>query len=229
MKKVIVFGNTILSKMLYYDSLSADNFEVICFTVDKAYLNQPEFLGRPQVDFDSITSLYPPGEYDMISILGGYSNMRNREKMYTRAKEKGYKLRNYISPKADFSPEITLGENNIIFGQSHIGIGGVMGNNNIIRQNTYLGHDFIIGNHNFIGAGCNIGGNSRMNNTSYIGLGATVINNIIMAEETLIGAGSVVIKNTEPYSKNVGNPSHIIGYHKEEGIKMSVTDGQTYH
>ena len=85
MKKVIVFGNTILSKMLYYDSLSAGNFEVICFTVDKAYLNQPEFLGRPQVDFDSITSLYPPGEYDMISILGGYSNMRNREKMYTKA------------------------------------------------------------------------------------------------------------------------------------------------
>lgn len=32
----------------------------------------------------------------------------------------------------------------------------------------------------------------------------------------------VVIRHTEPYSKNVGNPSKIIGYHEEEGIQMEV-------
>lgn len=225
MKRVIVYGNTILSKMLFYDSANNDDFQIICFTVDKEYLNDTEFLGLPLVDFEQILDLYPPDEYDMVAVLGGYSFMRNREKMYIKAKDKGYTLRNYLSPKADISPEIRMGENNIIFAQSHIGIGGRMGNNNIIRQNVYLGHDFNLGNNNFIAAGCNIGGNCKIKNTCYIGLGATIINNRTIEEETLVGAGSVVIKNTEPYSKNVGNPTRIIGYHKEEGIKMSVHDG----
>lgn len=225
MKKIIVYGNTILSKMLYYDSLASNDFEIVCFAVDEIYLNQSEFLGKPQVDFETITSSYPPDEYDMITVLGGYSNVRNRELMYLKSKEKGYHLRNYISPKADISPELTLGENNIIFPQAHIGIGGKMENNNIIRQNVYLGHDFTIGNHNFVAAGCNIGGFCKIDKLSYIGLGSTIINNINIGEETLIGAGSVVIKNTEAFSKNVGSPSRIIGYHKEEGIKMSVPLG----
>lgn len=222
MKKVVVYGNTILSKMLYYDSLINDDFEIVCFTVDEVFLNQPRFMDKPQVDFANVTKLYPPEDYDMITVLGGYSNMRNREVMYLKAKEKGYCLRNYISPKADTSPDLSLGENNIIFAQAHVGIGGKMNNNNIIRQNVYLGHDFLIGSHNFIAAGCNIGGNCKIDKLSYIGLGSTIINDIRIGKETLVGAGSVVIRNTESYSKNVGNPSRIIGYHQEEGIKMHV-------
>lgn len=224
-KKVIVFGNTILSKMIFYDAVGRDDFKIICFTVDREYLEDKELLGLPVVDFKEIQDLYPPEEYDMMVVLSGYRCMRNREKMYLKAKNKGYTLRNYISSKADFSPEISMGENNIILAQSHIGIGGSMGNNNIIRQNVYLGHNFNLGNNNFIAAGCNIGGNCRIKNTCYIGIGATIIDSITIEEETLIGGGSVVIRNTEPYSKNVGNPTRILGYHKEEGIKMSVNHG----
>lgn len=221
-KKVIVYGNTILSKMLYYDALKHPDFTIAAFTVDKAYLQADEFLGLPQVDFANCLELYPAEEYDMIAILGGYTCMRNREKMYFNAKDKGYKLRNYISPSCDITPDISMGENNLIFGQTHIGTGGIMGSNNIIRQQVYLGHDFMMGNNNFIGAGSRIGGNCIINNTCYVGLGVTIINNTLIAEETLIGAGSVVIRHTEPYSKNVGNPSRIIGYHVEEGIMMKV-------
>jgi len=224
MKKVIVYGNTILSKMLFYDAKGSGNFEIVCFTVDKEYLKSSEFLGLPQIDFEEVQKLYPPDEYDMIAVLGGYRCMRARERFYLKAKAKGYTLRNYISSKVDFSPGITMGENNIIFGTSHIGIGGTMGNNNFIRQNVYLGHDFRLGNNNTIAAGCTIGGTCWMGNFCYIGLGATIRNNITVEDETLIGAGSVVIRNTEPYSKNVGNPSRVIGYHKEEGIMMTVDE-----
>lgn len=221
-KKVIVYGNTILSKMLFYDSFKHADFDIVAFTVDEEYLDAEEFLGLPQINFAEINKSFPSQEYDMIAILGGYTGMRNREKMYFKAKDKGYKLRNYISPSCDITSEISIGENNLIFGQSYIGPGGTMGSNNIIRQQVYLGHDFIMGNNNFIGAGCRIGGNCSIKNTSYLGLGVTIINNTSLAEETLVGAGSVVIRHTEPYSKNVGNPSRIIGYHQAEGIKMKV-------
>jgi sugar O-acyltransferase (sialic acid O-acetyltransferase NeuD family) len=219
MKKVVVFGISILSQMLFYDAVGRKDFEIVGFTVDKEYLDNSEFLGLHLVDFQDIDRIYPTNEYDMILALGE-RHMRNREKTFHRAKKKGYLLRNYISQKADFSPGIRLGENNIVLAFSHMGIGGKMGNNNMVRQNVYIGHDFSIGNNNFIAPGCNIGGFSTIKNTCYVGLGATIINHLTMEEETLVGAGAVVIKNTEPFSKNVGNPSRIIGYHKEEGIKL---------
>lgn len=224
MKKVIIFGNTIMSKMIFYDSIGSD-FQIAGFTVDKEYLSGNKFLGLPMVDFELVAKLYPPDEFDMLAVLSGYRNMRSREEFFNKAKSKGYILRNYISSKADFSPEITMGENNIIMANVHVGIGGNMANNNIIRQNVYIGHDFIIGSNNFIAAGSTIGGRCKIMNTCYIGLGATIIDNIIIEEETLVGAGSVIIRHTEPWSKNVGNPSRVIGYHKEEGIKMVQNHG----
>ena len=81
----------------------------------------------------------------MLAVPGGFRNMRSRETMFLKAKNKGYNLINYIEDMVDIAENVVLGENNIIFAQSHLGIHGKMGNNNIIRQNTYLGHDFDMG------------------------------------------------------------------------------------
>jgi sugar O-acyltransferase (sialic acid O-acetyltransferase NeuD family) len=217
-KKVVIFGNGVVSKMLFYDAKGSDDFEIACFTADKEYVNETEFLGLPLIEFEKINELYPPEEYDMMAVLQGGSSLRNREKMYLKVKSKGYLIRNYISAKADFSPDVIMGDNNIVLAQAHVGTGGVMGNNNMIRQNVYLGHNFVVGDSNFIAAGSCIGGGCIIKNNCYIGLGSTIINGISIESETLTGAGSVVIRSTEPYSKNVGNPSRIIGHHKEEGI-----------
>lgn len=223
MKKVIVYGMNILSKMLYNDALGDDGFEIACFAVDTGHMGgRTQMLGLPLVDMDVVQQLYPPDEYDMVALFDGYDCMRDREKKYMRAKDKGYRLRNYISKKADVPENIPMGDNNIIMGQTHIGIEGRMGKNNLIRQNVYLGHGFKLGDNNVITAGCSIGGDCELKNNCYIGLGSTIVNNTIIEEETLVGAGCVLIRNTEPYSKNVGNPGRIIGYHKEEGMMMSV-------
>ncbi|MHC1720568.1 MAG: hypothetical protein AB9844_07915 [Clostridiaceae bacterium] len=220
MKKVVIFGTTTVSKILYHDALGRSDFQIACFTVDLEYMDGNEFMGLPLVDFAKITELYPPEEFDMLAALSGYGDMRGKERLYLKAKSKGYFMRNYISYKSDFAPDVKMGENNIIMAQAHVGMEGVMGNNNTIRQNVYLGHNFALGNNNFIAAGSTIGGRCTIKNTCYIGLSAVIKNQTIIEDETLIGAGSVVIKNTEPYSKNVGNPSRIIGYHKEDGIKL---------
>ena len=225
MNKVVIYGNSVLSQMLYFDSLNNNEFQIACFVVDREYFNGTQFMGMPQIEIEKAVELYPPDRFDMLAVLGGYSCMRDRQKMYNKAKTRGYTLRNYISHKTDVLPGIEMGDNNIIFSRSYIGMRGKIGNNNIIRQQVYLGHDFKIADHNFIGVGCKIGGNCNIKNTCYIAMGSTIINNIIIEEETLIGAGSVVIRNTEPYSKNVGNPTRVLGYHKAEGIKMDISHG----
>ncbi len=224
MNEVILYGNSTLSQMVFYDACGS-SFKIAGFAVDSAYLDAPTCCGLPQVDFTEVEAIFPPSRYDMLAVLGGYSDMRARDSHYRRARDKGYQLRNYISERADITNTVVFGDNNIILGSSHIGINGSMGKNNIIRQNVYLGHDFRIGDNCYIGPGCNIAGNCNIADTSYIGIGATIINNTIIAKESLIGAGSVVIRDTEAYSKNVGNPARIIGYHREEGIRMRVDNG----
>lgn len=217
MKKVIVYGGATLLKNLFFDAAGNTNFQIACFTSDEGYRGDDQLLGLPWVGYDKILDLYPPDQYDMLALFNGSRSMRARDKMYQKAKSSGYKLRNYISARADIAPDVLMGENNVIMGASYIGFGGIMGDNNLIRQSVYLGHEFEMGNNNIITAGCNIGGLSNIKNNCYFGLGSTVIDHINIAEETLIGAGSLVIRHTEPYSKNVGNPSRIIGYHLEEG------------
>lgn len=225
MKKVVVYGSAILSQMLFYDCISDPNFEIACFTMDDGHRSSDQLVGLPLVRFADIGTLYPPLEYDLLALFDGYTRQRDREIMYDKAKSTGYTLRNYISSRADVAPDISMGDNNVIMALSHVGFGGTMGNNNLIRQNVYLGHQFTIGSHNIITAGCTLGGRCTIYNNCYIGLGSTILNRTRIAEETLVGAGSVVIRDTEPYSKNVGNPSRIIDYHREEGVRMKVREG----
>lgn len=214
MKQIVVFGNTSLSKMIYYDALGREDFQIAAFTVEKDYLhNRSDFLGLPLVPYENIQDYYPPDVFDMVVVFTGYTDRgREREEKYQMAKFKGYNLRCYVSSKADVMPDITWGDNNIILGQTHMGVSGSIGSNNLLRQHVYLGHDFKVGSHNQITAGSTIGGECEILDYCYLGLGSTIISGIHLAEGTLVGAGSTVIRSTQPYSKNVGNPSRIIGF-----------------
>jgi sugar O-acyltransferase (sialic acid O-acetyltransferase NeuD family) len=225
-KPVILYGSRKLGKMLYYDSENNPNFDIAVFTVDKEFLNEDGcFLGLPQIDLDKVLEEYPSDKYDMIALIAGYNNMRDREKMYYKAKDKGYVLRNYISSSCEIASDVIMGDNNLIFGQTHIGFSGVMGNSNTIRQQTYLGHEFIMGDYNVITPDCRIGGECRIGNSCYIGIGATIKNGLVIANETLVGAGSVVVKDTEESTVNVGIPSRILRYHKDTGIQIEANHG----
>jgi hypothetical protein len=211
--------------MIYYDAKDHEDFTIVAATVDKRYLDSDKFIDLPRVDFALIQDLYPAEQYDMLLLYSGPRNLRSRKLLFDRMKEKGYLLRNYVSPKADYAGPRLCGENNVVMAGAHVGLNSRLGDNNLIRQNSYLGHDVQMGSHTIMSPGCCIGSHALVKNNCYIGLNATVRNSLILEKETLVGAGAVVIRNTEEYSENVGNPSRVIGYHKDEGIKMLVRRG----
>lgn len=212
-KKVIIYGTGVTGKMLYYDSLNHPNFKVASFIVEEKYLTvSGTFFGLPVINYEKIIETHSPDDYDMIIADSSYFNMDGRMKLYHKIKSFGYKLVNYISSTANIEPDVVMGENNLIFGQTHIGFGGTMGSNNIIRQQVYLGHEFSIGDNNIIGPAVTIGGECIFENSCYVGIDAVIIDKIKIAKGTFIGGGSVVIRDTGPHTRNVGNPSRIIKY-----------------
>ncbi len=218
MKKIIVYGAGAYANVFYYEVKRTNIMEIVAFAVDSNYIQaQKDFLGIPLICFENCEVLYPPEEYDMM-VLCGYTRMRDRKAMFDKAKAKGYKLCNYISPDAYVEEGVQLGENNIIFSNAFIGHHGKMGDGNIVRQNVYLGHQFNLGNHIIISSGCTIGGNCKIGDMSFIALGAVVIDSISIGYECLIGAASNVVKNIDAFSKCVGNPARVIGNFEETGV-----------
>ncbi|HWQ89334.1 MAG TPA: hypothetical protein VN374_05120 [Desulfitobacteriaceae bacterium] len=145
--KIIVYGSRMLARMLYYDSLRHPDFKIEAFVQDESYLDKSGYyLGLPLVGFKSVTEYYPTSSYDMIVLTASYDDMRNRESLYRKAKALGYNLRNYLSPSSIVSPDVEMGDNNLILEQVYLGAKGRMGSCNTIRQQVYIGHDFTLGN-----------------------------------------------------------------------------------
>jgi UDP-3-O-[3-hydroxymyristoyl] glucosamine N-acyltransferase len=223
-KPVILYGSRTLAKMIYYDASDLPDFTIACFAVDATYLSvDRQFLGLPQVAYETLHETYPPELYDLLALHAGSDSLRERAEFYHRAAATGYKLRNYISPRCDLAPDVRIGTNNILMAQSHIGIDSTIGSNNLIRQQAYLGHGLVMGDHNVCAPGSRIGGIVTVGHGCYIGMGSVVLNRLSVADETLVGAGCVMIRPSEPYSRNVGNPGRIIGYHQAEGIRLRPT------
>ena len=217
MKKIIIYGAGAYGKLFFYEADKYGAIDIEAFTVDSAYMKTERECGLPVVPFEKVTQIYPPEKYDML-VVCGYTVMRNRKKMYEKAKGKGYTLINYISPHAMLETEIKMGDNNIIMGNSIIGFNGEMGNGNIIRQNVYLGHEFHMDNHSIISTGCTLGGGCKIEDLVFMGIGVTARGYITYGTESLIGVGSNVVKDIEPYAACYGNPAKVASYHKDTGV-----------
>lgn len=216
MRKLIIYGagpqtRQFLTEIEHYGT--ADPFAL---TVDREYLKEDRAFGLPVIAFEDLNQ-FPLEEYDML-VIGSYGRPRLFEKMYVKAREKGYRLINYISPKAMIDVEPVMGDNNIIYSGAFIGYDGRMGSGNIIRQQVYLGHEFYIGDLNVISPGCNIGGQIRMGNRCWIGLGANVRDKITIGDDCTVGMGAAVVRSVESYAVVTGVPAKVVAYQREKGV-----------
>lgn len=219
MEKVIIYGNGDFAKQIYWYFVNDSIYEVVAFCADKKYIKDHYIFGLKVYDFDTIEKFFKIDAFKFFVAIG-YRNMRVREHMFNKAKNKGYDFVSYISSKATLSHNIKLGKNNAILHGVVIEPNVHIGNNNIIWSSTTVCHDSKVGNHNFIAAGTIIGGFVKIEDLCFIGFNSTIIQNIHILNESLIGAKSLQITNTVEYSKWIGSPSKNVGFH-QEGIKIS--------
>lgn len=218
-KKIVIYGIGEFAELMdYYLCQDAENC-VVAFTADKAYITQNEFLGRPVVAFEEVDECFPPTEYDMF-VAVGYATMRDRKRMFEKAKMKRYGLANYISKQALVEKNVRMGENNIILSGAMIEPFVNIGNNNVINTGCTICHHTWIGDHSFFAANSMIGGRCHVGNNVFLGFHATVVQYKEVADETLVAANSVLLQNSEPFGRYQGIPARLVDRHEDEGIKI---------
>ena len=91
MKKIIIFGPSILGEIVQHYLTIDSDYEVVAFSANQEYIKEKEFNGLPIIAFENIEKDYPPTEYSMFVAIGYQKMNKPREKIYNEAKNKGYK------------------------------------------------------------------------------------------------------------------------------------------
>ncbi len=196
-KKLLIIGNTSNAKLAHYYFDTDSSYEVVGFSVDRAYLNEPEFCGLKVYALEDLVKTHPPSDYDVFIGIG-YSKMNKiREEKYHALKSMGYHLPNYISSNCNFLTHEPIGDNNLILEDNTIQPFVKIGSNNVFWSGNHIGHDVEIGNHNFISSHVVISGFTKIGNNVFFGVNSTFRDAINIGDATLVAAGAVIMKDTQ--------------------------------
>lgn len=206
-KKLIVFGSSEIGQLAHYYFTNDSNYEIVAFTLDREFITEETFCGRPVVPFEKVAELYPPESHDFFVALG-YSRVNAvRKEKYFAAKALGYRLTSYISSSATVLNQGQIGENCFIFEDNTIQPFVKIGNNVTLWSGNHIGHHTTIHDHTFITSHVVISGGVEIGEQTFIGVNATLRDRIKVGARCVLGAGTLLLSDAEPEGLYIGNPT----------------------
>ncbi|CAN0585413.1 unnamed protein product, partial [Ectocarpus sp. 12 AP-2014] len=144
------------------------DLNVVGFTVDRAYMNIDEYLGRPVVPWDELQTAFPP---DQVLLMGPPTFARLntfRRDRYNEGKAMGYGFASYIHPTSNIMTD-DIGDHVIILDGCVVLPGTKIGNNVIVWCDTHIGHHCTIGDHTFMSSQVGISGSATVGQECFLG------------------------------------------------------------
>lgn len=200
MSKIVVFGTGrgagVATRYFRDDS----PHEVVAYTVDDAYADRKEFLGRPVIPFSRIEKEIPPQESQMFVLLGFQRMNALRAEKFAEAKRKGYSLASYISSRIEGWEKPNFGENCFILEGNIFNYDVAVGNNVVMWSGNHVGDLSVIGDHVFISSQVVLSGEVAVGANSFLGVNATISNYVRIGAGCYIGANTLIVQDTPPGS-----------------------------
>lgn len=213
-KKLILFGTGSFAEVAYWYFKMDSEYEVVAFCADKEFCTTDTVLNKPLVSFENIEESYPADKYEM-HIAIAYNKMNSiRIDAYNRAKNKGYKLANYIDSRIRVWPNNKFGDNIFIFEDNTIQPYVEFGSNIILWSGNHIGHHSKIGNHCFLTSHVVVSGFVEIGEACFLGVNSTIRDSIKIGNRSVIGAGALILKS-------VGDEEVYIGAKTEPIAKKS--------
>ena len=217
--KIVVFGAGDIAQLAHF-YLSRDTaYRVAAFTVDAAYVKESSFAGVPVVAFEDVAREFPADNYGMFIALSYSQVNRLRAEKFQAAKQKGYKLISYISPRATYYGT-PVGENCFIFEDNTIQPFTTIGDNVTMWSGNHIGHHSTIGDHCFISSHVVISGGVTVEPYCFLGVNSTIRDHIKIGEQSVVGMGAMITKDCEPRGVYVGAPAKRTGSSTEDLKKI---------
>jgi sugar O-acyltransferase (sialic acid O-acetyltransferase NeuD family) len=199
MSKIVVFGVSQWAELAHFYLTHDSPHEVVAFTLDRDYIENPSYKNLPVVPFDEVERNYSPGEFKMFVPMSFKRMNHVRAEKYYDAKKKGYELISYVSSRATTFPGFECGDNCFILEDNTIQPFVKIGSNVVLWSGNHIGHGTVIKDHVMITSHVVISGCCTVEEFAFLGVNATVRDETIIARETLVGMGATILKDTKEY------------------------------
>lgn len=226
MKKIIIFGLGMIADVAYHHIVRDNEYQVVAFTCDNEWLpvtdkEETKYQGHPVVPFEDIEKHYPPESVSMFVAIGYHGLNTLRAQKCREAKNKGYTLISYVSPRADHGPWLDIGENCLILDSVGIQPGVKIGNNVFLWNNTLIGHHSTIHDDCWIAAGATLGGLVSLGERSFVGLNSTICGDLTVGADCFLGAATLLSKSTPPRSVFIARGTDKFRLESDDFIRMT--------
>lgn len=196
MSKIIIFGIGRGADVAtrYFQADSAH--EIVAYTVDDAYMDRHEFMGRPVIPFSRVEKEAPPAECRMFLPLGFQRMNALRAEKFAAAKMKGYSLESYVSSRITAWDRPRFGENCFILEGNVFDFDVTIGNDVVLWSANHIGDLCAIEDHAWISSHAVLSGEVTVGAHSFLGVNATVSNFVRIGPRSYIGANTLITKDT---------------------------------
>ncbi|SFF60315.1 sugar O-acyltransferase, sialic acid O-acetyltransferase NeuD family [Salegentibacter agarivorans] len=196
-KKLVIYGVGKFADFIIYSFIHDSPYQVVAQCVEEAYISEISETDHefPLVNFDNLEKEFNPDEYYLFITVG---NDKLRERIYKKARKKGYTLATYIATNAIYPKNLKTG-NNVYIGEK-TGIQPfveIENNSFIIAAN--IGHHSKIGKNSLLSV-CLLGAEVQVGKNTFIGLNATIKPKIKIGSFNIIGMNSKITSNTPDHA-----------------------------
>jgi sugar O-acyltransferase (sialic acid O-acetyltransferase NeuD family) len=195
MKKLIIFGNTIVAELAKFYFTRDAEYEVVAFTVDRSYINNEELNGLPIIPFEELEEKYDNKNHEIFLAIGPNKMNNVREKKFFDVKAKGYKFASYISKYAIVNSK--LGENCLVADGVIINPFSKIGSNNFFWEQSLISSYTKIKDNCYFAPKVTISSYCLVEDNSVFGIASVIKAKVKISKKTLIGANSYISKNTK--------------------------------
>ena len=193
--EIVIFGTGQIAELANFYFENDSPHSVVGFTVDREFLQDETYCGRPVVPFDEVEEQLPPAAHQMFIAVSYASVNKIRAEKAEAARRMGYTLASYVSSRATVFPGFEPGDNCFILEDNTIQPFARIGNNVTLWSGNHVGHHSTIGDDVFITSHVVISGGVTIGTRSFIGVNATLRNHISVGQEVVVGAGALLLED----------------------------------
>lgn len=203
-RRLVIFGAGDIAQLAHLYFSTDSEYEVVAFTVDRAYIAAESFCGLPVVAFEDIKTAFPPEQHDFFVALSYSSLNALRKSKYLAAKEFGFRLASYISSRATVLNNGAIGENCFVLEDNTIQPFVSIGNNVTLWSGNHIGHHSTIRDHCFLASHVVVSGGVDIGEQCFIGVNVTLRDHIKVGDRCVLGAGALLLADAEPSGVYMG-------------------------
>ncbi len=206
-EKLVIVGDGETAALAYAYFTEQSSYNVVGFSVEKAFLKNESLFGLPVVAFEDIQRHFDPKDCRAFIAVSYTQLNRLRSKLYGLAKAKGYTLHSYISPHAAIAHNVEIGDNCFILENVTVQHGAKIGNNVTVWSGSSICHRSTVGDNCFLASHVAVSGFCEIGECSFLGVNSCLRDQVHVGRDCVVGAGAVVLGDVVGGQVYVGNPA----------------------